>query len=60
MQRRTEEDIDYNTDEEPTANDLADDVDLDNEPEICPDCSGSGEGYCEEQRCWRCKGRGVV
>jgi len=53
--------IDYDTDDLPTFNDLADDVDLDSDgPDICPDCNGSGEGQNEHARCWNCKGKGTV
>lgn len=57
-----DDDIDYDTDDIPTANDLADDIDVDeyNEPDICPDCNGSGEGQHEHTRCWRCKGHGSI
>ena len=30
------------------------------EEDICPVCSGSGEGMYEGSRCYNCKGRGSV
>ena len=30
------------------------------EEDICPSCSGSGEGMTEGSTCRRCKGRGAV
>jgi DnaJ-class molecular chaperone len=30
------------------------------EDDICPVCSGSGEGMTERSRCYNCNGTGVV
>ena len=30
------------------------------EPEYCPHCNGSGEGYHESVNCFLCKGKGVI
>lgn len=26
----------------------------------CPTCAGTGEGHADRERCWRCKGAGMV
>lgn len=33
-------------------------TDTEEEPGICPECSGSGEGCYEGSVCHRCKGKG--
>jgi len=32
----------------------------DDEPELCTQCNGSGEGMCDGTRCSSCHGKGTV
>lgn len=33
---------------------------LEQDPPLCSNCNGSGEGYADGSKCWICRGQGVV